>query len=75
MKKTIFLSILSAVLIIASLVGLYFKVEYSGWILFVGLLGALTVFEGEHEDTDIIKQIAWNEGRNAPRGSANPYSD
>jgi len=33
---------LAAVTIIAlGLVGLYFKVEYAGWVLFVGLLGAL----------------------------------
>ena len=73
--KTLLLALLSAALIICSLVGLYFKVEYAGWVLFVGLVGALSVFEGEHDDTETIKQIAWNEGRNAPRGTSNPYGD
>ncbi len=29
------------IVVIVGLVGLYFKVDYSGWVLFVGLVGML----------------------------------
>lgn len=32
---------LAAVMIVAGMVGLYFKVEYSGWVLLFGILAAL----------------------------------
>lgn len=32
---------LSVALVLIGMVGLYFRVEYSGWVLFVGLLAAL----------------------------------
>lgn len=40
MKATV-QAALSVALILIGMVGLYFKVEYSGWVLFVGLLAAI----------------------------------
>lgn len=64
----------SLILICLGSAGLYFKIEYAGWVLFAGLVVVLGVMDGDYEDVDEIKQIAWNEGRNAPRGSSNPYN-
>lgn len=32
---------LAAVMIVAAMLGLYYKVDYSGWVLFFGILVAL----------------------------------
>lgn len=36
-------AMLAALLVIAGMVGLYFKIEYSGWVLAIGLICACDV--------------------------------
>ncbi len=36
-------AVTACTLVIAGLVGLYFKVEYSGWVIFVGALVAVSL--------------------------------
>jgi hypothetical protein len=37
-------SILAGAMVLAGMAGLYFKIEYSGWVLFVGLVAAWSVY-------------------------------
>jgi hypothetical protein len=77
--------IFSAFMIVLSMVGLYLHVEFSGWILFLGILGGVANIEKDDEPevddslTDAERAVIWDEGYTARAGgllhSNNPYDD
>ena len=53
----------SAFLVLLGLLGIHQHVEYSGWVLFVGLLGAIFNIEKDDEATPREKYAKiWREG-------------